>query len=141
MATPLFIETSALYGYYDDDDAQNERASAVVEGIESGTLPYDQLCTSRFVLAELATLTQIRLDFESAMDAVSMVRDSETYNILSVSPETFADAADAFVGDNYRGISLHDHVSGAVADENGIEHMFTFDGDFTDLGFTVIPER
>lgn len=38
-------------------------------------------------------------------------------------------------------ISFVDHTSGVLADENDIEHVFSFDvDDFHTLGFTVVPE-
>ncbi|EMA54883.1 hypothetical protein C451_05930, partial [Halococcus thailandensis JCM 13552] len=32
-----------------------------------------------------------------------------------------------------------DQLTGVLADERGVEHIFAFDSDFRTLGFTVVP--
>ena len=37
-------------------------------------------------------------------------------------------------------ISLVDHLTGVLAAERDVDHVFAFDGDFRTLGFTVVPD-
>lgn len=140
-ATPLFIDTGAFFAANVEDDTNHERASAVFKAIAAGELPYRPLYTNRYVLAELATLTLGRVEHAAAVDALETVRQSPTFNIEPVSEATFASTCEQFAQYGDQEISFFDHVTGVMARERGVEHVFTFDpDDFRTLGFTVVPE-
>ena len=52
---------------------------------------------------------------------------------------TFEAASEQFDDYDDQEISFVDHTTGVLADKQGIEHIFAFDGDFRTLGFTLVP--
>lgn len=139
-AQALFVDTGAFYAGMNPDDADHEAARAVFDGIQSGDLPYRPVLTSRYVLAELATLTRYTIGHSEAVEAFDTVRDSETFNVLPVGDALFAAARDEFGRYDDHKLSFVDHLSGVLAREYDVDRVFTFDSDFRVLGFTVVPE-
>lgn len=141
-ATPLFIDTGAFIAWYDDDDEHHERAQAVFQAIRAGDLPYRPLYTSRYVLSELATRLQRapNVGHAGAVDALTTIRESNTFNVESIGDATFVDACNEFARYDDHRISFVDQTSAVLAREHDIECVFAFDSDFRTLGFTVVPE-
>lgn len=135
--TPLFIDTGGFYARVDDDDAHHEQATAVFEAIATGA--YGPVFTSRYVLAELATLILYKVSHREAATALSEIRDSATINLLPVDPNTFDETCEQFEQYDDQEISFIDHLGGVLAANHDIQHVFAFDGDFATLGFTRVP--
>ncbi|WP_254533497.1 type II toxin-antitoxin system VapC family toxin [Natrinema gelatinilyticum] len=136
---PLFIDTGGFYAAYVEDDANHARASAVFDAIRTGE--YGPIFTSRYVLAELATVILYRKSHHHAVSILEEIRASETINVVPVTDGMFNAAHERFVDYDDQEIAFFDHLGGALAREYEIEHVFTFDpGDFHTLGFTVVPE-
>jgi len=139
-ARPLFVDTGAFYARADEDDRHHETATEVFEDVRSGDLPYRPLYTSQAVLSELATLCLYKLGHETAVEALTTVRASGSFNVLPVDRAAFESATLQFEAYDDQGISFVDHTTAVLADERDVEHVFAFDGDFRTLDFTVIPE-
>ncbi|MFC7043517.1 type II toxin-antitoxin system VapC family toxin [Halonotius sp. GCM10025705] len=84
-ATPLMIDTGALYARADSDDTHHETATDVFERIRSGGLPYRPLYTTQAVLAEAATLCRYKLGHDVAVRTLTAVRDSQSITVLLLS--------------------------------------------------------
>lgn len=138
--SPLFIDTGAFYAAFVEDDANHTAADAVFQGIQSTDVAYGPLFTSRYVLAELATLMLYRVGHTAAVNALSDIRRSESFNILPVDSTVFAATCSHFERYDDQEISFFDHTSAVLADEYDIEHIFAFDEDFRTLGFTLVPD-
>lgn len=138
-ATPLFVDTGAFYGRFVGTAQRHERATAVFEAIGTGVVPYRPIYTSTYVLDELATLILSHTDHGAAVAALDRVQESPT---IVVHPEEgdFETARERFSRYDDHEISFTDHMTGVLADGRGIEHIFTFDGHFRTLGFTVVPD-
>lgn len=134
---PLFIDTGGFYAHVDDDDTHHEQATAVFEAIAAGE--YGPVFTSRYVLAELATLVLYNVSHRKAVTAFNEIRDSATINLLPVDPDTFDEAREQFEQYDDHEISFIDHLGGVLAANHDIIHVFAFDGDFATLGFTRVP--
>lgn len=140
-ATPLFIDTGALYAWFKPDDENHERSVAVFDGIRDGTYTYRPLYTSRHVLSELATLMLRWVGHADAVRALNTVRGSESFTVLPVDAGTFDRTCEQFARYDDQQISFVDHTSGILAREHDIEYVFTFDpNDFRTLGCTVVPD-
>lgn len=140
-ARPLFIDTGAFFAAAVDDDDNHQRASAVFKAIAAGDLPYRPLYTNRYVLAELATLTLGRAGHAAAVDTLDRIRGSPTFNVEPVSEATFTSTCEQFARYDDQEISFFDHVTGVMACDRDVEHIFTFDpDDFRTLGFIAVPE-
>lgn len=136
---PLFVDTNAFVAAFDEDDERHELADAVLDGIASGDLPYGPLFTSRYVLSETATTILKGVGHQEAVDALSTVRSSASFNVLNVGPELFDRTATQFADYDDQSISFVDHMNAVLADEYDIEHIFAFDDDFATLGLTRVP--
>lgn len=139
-ATPLFIDTGAFFAYYNDRDEHHDTARALFQAIRTGELAYSPLYTTRFVLAELVTLLLYKVDHATATRALENIFGGSSFNIVRADPSAFTDAREAFVRYDDHAITLVDHLTGVLASERDVEHVFAFDDDFRTLGFTVVPE-
>lgn len=139
-ATPLFIDTGAFYARFKPDDDNHDRATAIFDGIQSGTYTYRPLYTSRYVLSELTTLMLRWVGHADAVRALTTIRESESFTVLPVDAGVFDRTCEQFAQYDDQQISFVDHTSGILGQEHDIEYAFTFDpDDFRTLGFTVVP--
>lgn len=139
-ATPLFIDTGAFFAWAYERAERHDRAREVFDALGAGDLPYQPLYTSRSVLSELATLMLRKVGHAEAVDTLTTIRESESFNILPVDKPAFTAACDEFAQYDDHQISFVDHTSSVLAGSRDIEHMFAFDSDFRTLGFTLVPE-
>jgi len=139
-ARPLFIDTGAFYAQFVATAPRRDRAIRVFDGIAAGNLPYRPLFTSTYILDELATLILSHRDHTAAVEALDRVSGSPT-TVIHPDEADFRAAREQFSRYENPDISFTDHVSARLADERGIEHVFTFDPDhFRTLGFTAVPD-
>lgn len=137
--TPLFVDTGSLYAVFDEDDAEHARARAVFDGIRSGNLVYRPIYMSAHALSELLTLVLARVGTAGAADVLQKIRLSRNITLIHPDAVAFDAACDQFEEYDDQEISLVDHLTGVLADERGVAHVFTFDKDFATLGFTRVP--
>ena len=139
-ATPLFIDTGAFYARFVGTAQRHDRATAVFEAIGVGEVPYRPLYTSTYVLDELATLILSHRDHDAATAALERVRESPT-TVIQPDRADFDRTCEEFARYDDHEISLTDHMSGVLAADRDIEHVFTFDPDhFRTLDFTAVPD-
>lgn len=139
-ATPLVIDTGAFYARMDDRDQNHEQSRAVFDAIESGDPAYRPLYTTGHVLAELVTLGLLRTERSVVADSLGRIRSSPRVTVLHPDASTFTTACHEFQRYDDLDISLVDQVTGVLANEHDVTHVFTFDpDDFRTLGFTVVP--
>jgi len=101
---------------------------------------YRPLYTSTYVLDELATLILSHGTHEAAAGALERVRQSPTTVVHPDAPD-FDTACAQFARYEDHAISFTDHMTGVLAAERDIEHVFTFDPDhFRTLGFIAVPD-
>jgi len=136
---PLFVDTNALVAVFNEDDEHYEAANDVLDGIRSGDLPYGPLFTSRYVLSETATTLLVGAGQSEAVDALSTVRESSSFNILDVGATEFDLTAAQFGEYTDQEISFIDHMNGVLAEQYDIDHIFAFDSDFATLGLVRVP--
>lgn len=137
-ASPLFVDTSAWYAIFDKSDTEHSRAIGVREAILAGDLTYRPIYTTSHVLGELATLL-LRHSHDVASRALDQIRNSPNITVIHPDGVAFDAAVAAFDRYDDQKISLVDHLTGVLADEREVDRLFTFDGDFRTLGFTVVP--
>lgn len=139
-ATPLIIDTGAFYARLDERDVNHEQAVATFEAIRAGDPVYRPLYTSGYILAELVTLGLIRANRGLIADAVEQIRSSSRLAVLHPDEHTVERAIDKFQRYQDQDISLVDHITGVLADQREVTHVFTFDpDDFRTLGLTPVP--
>lgn len=138
----MFVDTGAFFAYYYERAGRHETARETFDAIRRGELAYRPLYTSRYVLAELATLLVRKADHATAVRALEEIRAATGFRVLSVDEPAFDTACEEFARYDDQEISLVDHLSAVLAAERGVEHVFTFDRrDFSILGVTVVPHE
>ncbi|WP_248910508.1 type II toxin-antitoxin system VapC family toxin [Halocatena marina] len=138
-AHPLFIDTSAFFARFNDQDDHHQQATAVFDGISSGNLAYRPLYTSGYVLSELATLTLRKDTHAGAVEALHRVADSPNITVLHPDATAFAAIRHEFGRYSDHQISFVDQSSAVLAREHDITRIFAFDSDFATLGLTRVP--
>lgn len=137
---PLFIDTATFFARFNERAVEHDRARAVFRGIRTRDRQYGPLFTSRYVLSELATLMLRKVSHRAAVNAITTIRQADSFNVLPIGEDTFDRTCDRFRQYDDQQISFVDHTSAVLADDRGIDHVFTFDrSDFRTLGFTVVP--
>jgi len=138
-ATPLFVDTGALYARFDTDDQHHDDAVYVFENIVAGDFVYRPLYVSTFVLSELATLVLHNSGPEQVPAVLNSVYDSSLFTVVHPDESTLEAARKAT--DRYadQEITLVDHLTGVLAENRSVERIFGFDSDFRTLGFALVP--
>lgn len=136
---PLFVDTNAFVAIFDEDDDHHEAANAVLDGIEDGRLDYGPIFTSRYVLSETATVLLYGAGHREAVEALTAIRESSTFNTLKVTESVFDRTAEQFAEYDDQAISFVDHLNSVLGDEFDIDHIFAFEDDFRTLGMIRVP--
>ncbi len=129
-----------MYARFVQTAQRHERATALFAAIGTGEAVYRPLYTSTYVVDELATLILSHGNHKAAVAAIERVRHAPT---TIVHPDTADFDAVCEQFHRYEGhtISFTDHMTGVLAADRDIEHVFTFDPDhFRTLGFTAVPD-
>ncbi|ELZ10786.1 PilT protein domain protein [Halovivax asiaticus JCM 14624] len=137
---PLFVDTGPLYARFDSADRHHDRTVSVLSRIREGSLRYRPLYTSRYVLGELTRLLLYNIGHTAASTALSTIRNSDLFVVLSDEQRSFQAACETFARYDDQTISLVDHLSAALAETHDIDHVFSFDCDFDTLGYVRVPD-
>lgn len=136
---PLFVDTNAFVALFDEDDDHYPAANAVMNGIRDGDLAYGPLFTSRYVLSETATTLLYGAGHREAVDSLTTIRASSTFNVLDVTEPIFDRTAEQFAAYDDQRISFVDHLNSVLGSEFDIDHIFAFEDDFRTLGMIRVP--
>jgi predicted nucleic acid-binding protein len=136
---PVFVDTNAFVALFNEDDAHYDRANAVIDGIRDGDLSYGPVFTSRYVLSETATTLRYGVGHREAVEALTTIRESTTFNLIDMTESIFDRTAEQFAASDDQHISFVDHLDSVLSDEFDIEHIFAFEQDFRTLGLTRVP--
>ena len=134
MANKLFLDTSALYAYFDKSDSEHRNVSEFLDSYK-GTL-----FTSNYILDELITLLRYR-NFE--VDQIKSFIDElwkEVFStLLYVSIEIERDAWNMLIKYKDHKLSFTDCTSFILMRKNSIKQACSVDGDFKIAGFIMKP--
>lgn len=137
--TSVFVDSSALFALFHPRDEYHDGARTFLEGLRDGSLPYRRLYVNDYVLDEVATRLRYRVTHDRAVTALETVDESDLYRFEFVDRETYRDGREIFESDGDHELSLTDAVIVAHADELGVDHAFTYDGDFEQFDCTTVP--
>lgn len=137
--TPLFLDTSGLFAYFNPRVDRHGEARAFVRAVGDGEIPYRPLYTSTYIVDELLTLLTTKGTHEMARQAYELLGTSESIVLLREDEAWFETAGDRFLEYDDHEISFTDHLAVVQMEAEGIDHVFTYDGDFAGLGRIVIP--
>lgn len=137
--TALFLDTSGLFAYFHPDVDEHEAAQAFLRRVGAGEIPYRPLYTSTYVVDELVTLLQSKGRRAWAVDAFEMVTGSDNFTVFGETNERFEAAGDRFRRYDDHEMSFTDCFCSVVMDEENVDYVFAYDGDYATLGHTVVP--
>ena len=136
--TALFLDTSALFPYFDPDTEEHDEVNRFFKELLP-ELPYRPLYTNHYVVDELVTLLLYKADRERAVEAYESITESEVIRLLHVDEAVFEKAGEEFLQHRGGSVSFTDHTVGVQSRENGVEYVLAYDGDFESLGLNVVP--
>ena len=130
----LLADTSALLALFLRDD-RNHRAAAhfVQEG------PGARFLTTDLIVTELATRLRARIGAERAVGVAREVLRSERYELLFLDQALLRGALAQMVRYADKRLSLTDCASFETIERLGLHGAFTFDTDFRDCGYRMLP--
>lgn len=130
----LFIDTGPLLALALAGD--DRHADAVLFTQQHPSVSF--VLTS-LVLAELATRVRARASAERAAEAGRRLLDSRRHEILFVDERLVRAGLTRLERYGDKRLSLTDAVSFEIMDRFGIPAAFTFDHDFRDCGYRMLP--
>lgn len=136
--TALFLDTSALFPYFDPDTEEHDEVNRFFREFLP-ELPYRPLYTNHYVVDELTTLLLYKADRERAVEAYESITESEVIRLLPVDEAVFEKAGEEFLQHRSGSASFTDHTIGVQSREKGVEYILAYDGDFESLGLNVVP--
>ena len=128
----VFVDTSAFYAVFDQDDANHAEARTVwTKLVREG----ETLLTNNYVLLETVALLQHRL----GIAAVRVFQEDiiPLLHIDWISEQRHRGAMEALLAAGRKKLSLVDCVSFQTMRESGIRSAFCFDAHFREQGFTT----
>lgn len=134
MADKLFLDTGALYAYFDKNDSEHSKVSSFLDSSA------DAFYTTNFIIDELVTLLRCRnFKVSQIKSFIENLREGEIAVILHVTPE-IEDMSWEFLN-KYRDhdFSFTDCTSFVIMKENGIKKACALDDHFKAAGFSVYP--
>jgi len=130
----VYVDTSALYPILVRNDEDHSAAISTLKLLRTEDA---ELLTSNYVVHETVALLQRRWGIEAVRD---LERNLESgIQIVWIDAEIHAQAMSALLAAATRSISLTDWASLEVIRRERIDRAFTFDRDFRNRGFEVIP--
>lgn len=134
----IFVEPSTWFALLYDKAAERPGATWRFAEIESGR--YGAPVTTDCVLDETFTLLRHRVGVDSVARRSSLLRESPSIRRLRVSDVVFDGSLKPMLSRPDKRWSFTDGTSFVTMRETRIAKAFTWDHNFTEAGFDVLPE-
>ncbi len=134
----IFLDTSALVSYYNEDDIQHKAAAKVMGQFLRGETLVTKFFFSDYVFDETVTVLECVVGkHDLAIQVGEALKTSPRTMRLHVDEAAFEASWDLFR--NTRGASFTDCTSFILIKSYGLQAAFTFDQHFRKAGITTIP--
>lgn len=121
------VDTNVLIDYKDTSAGRrHERAVDIVHGIDSGDLPTGRI--TNYVLLESLNWIHERQRHDIAVDLRSRLSASAGFELVHAAQKDFHRAVELF--EDHAGLAFGDATTVAYMEREGIEYLYSFDGDF-----------
>ena len=130
----LLADSSAILALVLSKDRNHVRAVAFVRDN-----PQTRFVVTELVLAEVATRMRARAGAERAVAVARSLLDSRRYELVLVDVEVLRGAIDRMARLADKRLSLTDCASFELMEGLGLDSAFTFDRDFRDCGYRMLP--
>lgn len=131
----LLADTSALLALFLADDRNHAAAAAFLRAT-----PAAKFVVTELIVSEVATRLAARSGARRAAEVARALLASRRYEVLYVDPPLLTEALALLERFEDKRLSLTDCASFAVMRNLGIGSAFSFDRDFRDCGFEMLPE-
>ena len=130
----LLADTSALLALVWRNDRNHEVAAGFVRA-----QPQARFVLTELILSEVATRLRARSSADRAAGVVDSLLESRRYELVLVDLDVIRGALQRLRRFDDKRLSLTDCTSFEVMDRLGLDTAFTFDRDFRDCGFSMVP--
>ena len=123
------VDTGVLIGMADADDEYHDTAMEIVHEMDHGDLPTGRV--TNYIVLETLNWVHNRKRHEKAVETYERLNQSAGFEVLHAAQKDFPSAVDLF--QTYDGLSFGDATIAAYMQREGIEYLYSFDGDFDTL--------
>ncbi len=133
----IFIDTSAWFALLCERAAQRPEATSTFAEIEKGR--YGAPVTTDYVLDETFTLLRQRLGLRPVARLSGLLRESPSIRRVRISEAIFDESLRLMLSHTDKKWSFTDCTSFVTMRETHIMRAFTWDHNFAEAGFDVLP--
>jgi len=133
----IFVDTSAWLALADSHDRDHAEAAEFQHRIVRGE--FGKQVTTNYVLAETVTIIRRRLGLAPAIRLSNAVRGGKEVGLFWIEPVHHHEATDLMAAHTDKDWSVTDCSSFVIMRSLGIRDAFTFDRDFAQAGFSILP--
>jgi uncharacterized protein len=130
----LLADTSALLALYVHDDANHRRALEFVR-----QNPDARFVLTELILAEVATRLRALAGAERGASVALSLLESRRYEVLFADSGLLRGAIAKMASLRDKRLSLTDCLSFELMERLGLSQAFSFDRDFRDCGYSMVP--
>ena len=123
------VDTGVLIGMADADDEYHDTAMEIVHEMDHGDLPTGRV--TNYIVLETLNWIHNRKRHSKAVETYERLNQSAGFEVLHAAQKDFPSAVDLF--QTYDGLSFGDATIAAYMQREGIEYLYSFDGDFDTL--------
>lgn len=132
----IFVDTGALFALADKDDSHHKEATLIFPSLLK---TYKGLITSNLVIAESYILILKNLGHTAAIKFLERIGSSPRIIRIYSTPDTEAKAEKILKKYQDQDFSYTDAVSFVIMKMHRIKKSFSFDKNFSTMGFTGLP--
>ena len=134
----IFLDTSAIIALINERDASHAEAAEIMRRIKLREIPLTRFVTTEHVLGETLTFMSCTLKrHDLAVTTGEAIMNSNFIEIFRINDEVLRAAWETFK--KRREVSFADCVSFVLMEYLGIDHAFTLDVHFRQMGYTLYP--
>lgn len=133
----IFVDTSAWFALLYEKAAERPEAISTFSEIESGR--FGTPVTTDYVLDETFTLLRLRAGLAPVARLHTLLRQSPSVRRLRVGEAVFEDSLKLMLSRPDKKWSFTDCTSFVTMRETGIPRAFTWDHNFAEAGFEILP--
>ncbi|MCI4355883.1 MAG: type II toxin-antitoxin system VapC family toxin [Thermoplasmata archaeon] len=134
----ILVDTGAWYALTDPQERHHGHAVALFARLTKGE--HGRMVTSDYILDETYTLLRMRLGIEPVKRLRGLLGQSSSVQMVRVSDTDFERSLDLMISHEDKRWSLTDCTSFVLMRELEIGDAFTFDHNFIEAGFRVVPD-
>jgi predicted nucleic acid-binding protein len=135
----IFVDTSAFLALINEKDNNHIAARTFLEGIKNGKVRVKKIITSDYIIDETLTRIRYAVGHKEAVKWGKDILASKVVEKVDVGKEIFELAWELFETYEDKKLSFTDCTSFALMKKRSIEKVFSFDGDFENVGFFLMP--